>query len=53
MIFKIHFTKNLVEDYFTLVGENIDDIRDSVKRELLRREIDESECWSESIEDGK
>ena len=49
MKFKIYFRKDLVEDYFILVGENIEDIRESVKRELKKREIDESDAWSEEV----
>mgnify|MGYP001584087247 FL=1 len=46
MTFKIYFPTNLGLDYFTLVGKNIDDIRDSAKRELEKRGIDESTAWT-------
>jgi len=49
--YKIHFTINGVEDYFTVQGKNMEEIRAITKQETDRRRLDENKnnLWSEKV----
>jgi hypothetical protein len=51
MKFKIHFTKDDVEDCFLVEGEDIDDIRRKANANLEIRhcDVEEANVWSEEI----
>ena len=51
MKYKIHFTKNKVEDSFEVEGDIMEEIIDKAMKETKRRNLTENEnkLWSEEI----
>jgi hypothetical protein len=51
MIFKIHFTKNGVDDEFEISGETVEDIYAATMKEMDRRGLTRqvNNMWSEEV----
>ena len=49
MKFRLHFEYKDFEDYIDIKGETIEEIRQVAFREMNRRGVDTSQCWSEEL----
>lgn len=51
MKFRIHFTKDSVEDSFDIEGESIDEVKELAKEQTDKRFLTEKEnnLWSERV----